>query len=127
MIQTVFLSYREWFKRREEKAVFIREQWLISYSKILQNLLQHSSHYRLVLLYWLGIFSWHTSDPAATAADQNTVSVRKHPFIAAGQPFPDGYFLQDTASHHKAQMIFYWFLEQNMYRVRTADISAKTV
>ncbi len=65
-----------------------------------------------------GIFSWHTLGPLVpiehrlnTTAYLNIVYDHVHPFMTTVYPSSDGYFQQDNAQCHKAQIISDWFLE----------------
>ncbi len=59
-----------------------------------------------------GIFSWHTLVPLVpiehrlnATAYLSIVADRVHPFMTTVYPFSDGYFKQDNAPCHKAQII----------------------
>ncbi len=65
-----------------------------------------------------GIFSWHTLGPLVptehrlnTTAYLSIVADHVHPFMTTVCPASDGYFQQDNAPCHKAQIISDWFLE----------------
>ncbi len=65
-----------------------------------------------------GIFSWHTLGPLVqiehclcTTAYPSIVADHVHPFMTTVHPSSDGYFLQDNAPCHKAQIISDWFHE----------------
>jgi len=67
-----------------------------------------------------GMFSWHPLGPLVpighclNATDYlSIVSDHVHPFMAPMHPSSDGYFQQDNAPCHKAQIISNWFLEHN--------------
>ncbi len=63
-----------------------------------------------------GIFSLHTLGPLVPIEHcLNTSIVADHvyPFRTTGYPSSDGYFQQDNAPCHKAQMISDWFLEHD--------------
>ncbi len=67
-----------------------------------------------------GIFSWHTLDPLVpiehrlnATAYLSIVADHVHPFMTTVYPSSDGYFLQDNAPCHKAQIISDWFLEHD--------------
>ncbi len=71
------------------------------------------------VMVW-GIFSWHTLDPLVpaehclnTAAYRSIVADHVHPFITTVYPSSDGYFQQDNAPCHKAQITSDWFLEHD--------------
>ncbi len=71
------------------------------------------------VMVW-GIFSWHTLGPLVpiehclnTKAYLNIVSDHVHPFMTTVYPSSDGYFQQDNAPCHKAQIISDWFLEHD--------------
>ncbi len=64
------------------------------------------------------IFSWHNLGPLLpiehrlnTTAYLSIVADHVHPFMTTVYPSSDGYFQQDNASCHKAQIISDWFLE----------------
>ncbi len=65
-----------------------------------------------------GIFSWHTLSPLESiehhlnaTANLSIVADHVHPFMTTVYPSSDGYFQQDNAPCHKAQIISDWFLE----------------
>ncbi len=67
-----------------------------------------------------GIFSWHTLgrlEPIEhrlnATAYLSIVSDHVHPFMTTVYPSSDGYFQQDNAPCHKAQIISDWFLEHD--------------
>ncbi len=67
-----------------------------------------------------GIFSWHTLGPLIpiehrlnTTAYPSIVADHVHPFMPTVHPSSDGYFLQDNAPCHKAQIISDCFLEHD--------------
>ncbi len=67
-----------------------------------------------------GIFSWHTLGPLVpiehrlnAIADLSIVAGYVHPFITTVYTSSDGYFQQDNAPRHKAQIISDWFLEHD--------------
>ncbi len=67
-----------------------------------------------------GIFSWHTLGPLVPiehrlndTAYLNIVYDHVHPFMTTVYPTSDGYFQQDNAPCHKAQIISDWFLEHD--------------
>ncbi len=67
-----------------------------------------------------GIFSWHTLGPLVTiehrlnaTAYLSIVADHVHPFMTTVYPSSDGYFQQDNAPCHKAQIISDWFLEHD--------------
>ncbi len=67
-----------------------------------------------------GIFSWHTSGPLVpiehclnATAYMGIVADLVHPFMTTVYPSSDGYFQQDNAPCHKAQIISDWFLEHD--------------
>ncbi len=67
-----------------------------------------------------GIFSWHTLGPLVpiehrlnATAYLNIVTDHVHPFMTTVYPSSDGYFQQDNAPCHKAQIISDWFLEHD--------------
>ncbi len=70
------------------------------------------------VMVW-GIFSWHTLGSLlpierclnATAC-MSIVTDHVYPFMTTVYPSSDGYFQQDNAPCHKAQIISEWFLEQ---------------
>jgi len=66
------------------------------------------------------MFSWHTLGPLVpigqslnATAYLSIVSDHVHPFMATMCPFSDGYFQQDNAPCHKAQIISNWLLEHD--------------
>ncbi len=67
-----------------------------------------------------GIFSWHTLGPLVPiehrlndTAYLNIVYDHVHPFMTTVYPTSDGYFQQENAPCHKAQIISDWFLEHD--------------
>ncbi len=67
-----------------------------------------------------GIFSWQTLGPLVpiehrlnTTAYLRFVADHVHPFMTTVYPSSDGYFQQDNAPCHKAQIISDWFLEHD--------------
>ncbi len=69
------------------------------------------------VIVW-GIFSWHTLGPLVpiehhlnTTAYLSIVADHLYPFMTTVYPSSDGYFQQDNAPCHKAQIISVWFLE----------------
>ncbi len=70
------------------------------------------------VMLW-GIFVWHTLGPLVpiehrlntTTAYLSIVADHVHPFMTTVYPSSDGYFQQDNAPCHKAQIISDWFLE----------------
>ncbi len=67
-----------------------------------------------------GIFSWHTLGPLVpnkhslkATAYLSIVADHVLPFMTTVYPSSDGYFQQDNASCHKAQIISDWFLEHD--------------
>ncbi len=71
------------------------------------------------VMVW-GIFSWHTLGPLVpierhlnAAAYLSIVADYVHPFMTTVYPSSDGYFQQDNAPCHKAQIISDWFLEHD--------------
>ncbi len=66
------------------------------------------------VMVW-GIFSWHTLVPIDhclnTTAYQSIVADHVHLFMTTVYPSSEGYFQQDNAPCHKAQIISDWFLE----------------
>ncbi len=71
-----------------------------------------------VMVWW--IFSWHTLGPLVpivhrinTTAYLSIVADHVHPFMTTVYPSSDGYFQQDNAPCHKAQIISDWFLEHD--------------
>ncbi len=67
-----------------------------------------------------GIFSWHTLGPLVpikhclnTTAHLSIVADHDHPFMTTVYPSSDGYFQQDNAPCHAAQIISDWFLEHD--------------
>ncbi len=67
-----------------------------------------------------GIFSWHTLGPLIpiehrlnTTDYLSIVADHVHPFMTTVYPSSDGYFQQDNAACHKAQIISEWFLEHD--------------
>ncbi len=66
------------------------------------------------------IFSWHTLGPLVPIEHRlnatsylSIVADHVHPFMTTVNPSSDGYFQQDNAPCHKAQIISDWFLEHN--------------
>ncbi len=71
------------------------------------------------VMIW-GIFSWHTFSPLVpieyhlnASAYLSIVADHVHPFMTTVYPSSDGYFQQDNAPCHKAQIISDWFLEHD--------------
>ncbi len=71
------------------------------------------------VMVW-GIFSWHTLGPLVPiehrlkATDYlSIVADHVHPFMTTVYSSSGGYFQQDNASCHKAQIISDWFLEHD--------------
>ncbi len=69
------------------------------------------------VMVW-GIFSWHTLGPLVpikhclnTTAYLSIVADHVHAFMITVHSSSDGYFQQDNAPCHKAQIISDWFLE----------------
>ncbi len=69
------------------------------------------------VMVW-GIFSWHTLGPLVPIEHRlnatsylSIVADHVHPFMTSVYPSSDGYFHQDNAPCHKAQIISDWFLE----------------
>uniref|UniRef100_A0AAY5KIQ5 Tc1-like transposase DDE domain-containing protein n=1 Tax=Esox lucius TaxID=8010 RepID=A0AAY5KIQ5_ESOLU len=67
-----------------------------------------------------GMFYWHTLGPLVpighrlnATAYLSIVSDHSHPFMTTMYPSFDGYFQQDNAPCHKAQIISNWFLEHD--------------
>ncbi len=66
-----------------------------------------------------GIFSWHTRHISTNWASfkryslPSIVADHVHPFMTTVYPSSDGYFQQDNAPCHKAQIISDWFLEHD--------------
>ncbi len=71
------------------------------------------------VMVW-GIFSWHTlgllvpiEHRLNTTACLSIVADHVHPFMTTVYSSSDGYFQQDNASCHKAQIIGDWFLDHD--------------
>ncbi len=71
------------------------------------------------VMVW-GIFSWHNLGPLVpiehrlnATAYLSIVADHVHPFMTTVYPSSDGYFQQDNAPRHKAQIISDWFLEHD--------------
>ncbi len=71
------------------------------------------------VMVW-GIFSWHTLGPLVpiehhlnATAYLSIVADNVHPFMTTVYQSSDGYFQQENAPCHKAQIISDWFLEHN--------------
>ncbi len=71
------------------------------------------------VMMW-GIFSWHTFSPLVpiehrlnVTAYLSIVADHVHPFMTTVYTSSDGYFQQDNAPCHKAQIISDWFLEHD--------------
>ncbi len=67
-----------------------------------------------------GICSWHTLGPLVpiehrlnTTDSLSIVADHVHPFMTTVYPSSDGYFQQDNAPCHKAQIISDWFVEHD--------------
>ncbi len=72
------------------------------------------------VMVW-GIFSWHTLGPLVPIEHRLNattyliiVADHVHPFMTTVYPSSDGYFLQDNAPYHKAQIFSDWFLNMTM-------------
>ncbi len=68
----------------------------------------------------VSIYSWHTLVPLVpiehclnATAYLSIVADHVHPFMTTVYPSSDGYFQQDNAPCHKAQIISDWFLEHD--------------
>ncbi len=64
------------------------------------------------------IFSWQTLGPLVPIKNRlnaylSIVADHVHPFMTTVYPSSDGYFQQDNAPCHKAQIISDWFLEHD--------------
>ncbi len=71
------------------------------------------------VMVW-GIFYWHTLGPLVSIehclnaiAYLSSVANHVHPFMTTVYPSSDGYFQQDNAPVHKAQIISDWFFEHD--------------
>ncbi len=71
------------------------------------------------VMVW-GIFSWHTLGPLVPSkhrlnatASLSIVADHVHPFMTTVYPSSYGYFQQNNAPFHKAQIILEWFLEHD--------------
>ncbi len=71
------------------------------------------------VMVW-GVFSWHTLGLLVpiwhclnATAFLSIVADYVHPFMTSVYPSSDGYFQQDNAPCHKAQIISDWFLEHD--------------
>uniref|UniRef100_A0A9J8B744 Transposable element Tc1 transposase n=1 Tax=Cyprinus carpio carpio TaxID=630221 RepID=A0A9J8B744_CYPCA len=71
------------------------------------------------VMVW-GMFSWHTLGPLVPIEHRlnatvylSIVSDHVHPIMTTVYPSSDGYFQQDNAPCHKAQIISDWFLEHD--------------
>ncbi len=71
------------------------------------------------VMVW-GIFSWHTLGPLVPIEHRLNATVylsivadHVHPFMTTVYSSSDGYFQQDNAPCHKAQIISDWFLEHD--------------
>ncbi len=71
------------------------------------------------VMVW-GIFSWHTLGPLVpiehclnATAYLSIVAEHVHPFMTTVYQFSDGYFQQENAPCHKAQIISDWILEHD--------------
>ncbi len=71
------------------------------------------------VMVW-GIFCWHTLGPFVpiehrlnATAYLSIVADYVHPFMTTVYPSSDGYFQQDNAPCHKAQIISDWFLKHD--------------
>ncbi len=71
------------------------------------------------VMVW-GIFYWHILGPLVsiehllnTTAYLSIVADHVHPFMTTVYPCSEGYFQQDNAPRHKAQIISDWFLEHD--------------
>ncbi len=78
-----------------------------------------SQRFMLLVMVW-GIFSWQTLRPLVpimhrlnATAYLSIVSEHVHPLMTTVYPSRDGYFKQDNAPCHKAQIISDWFLEHD--------------
>ncbi len=68
------------------------------------------------VMVW-GIFTWHTLVPIEhclnATAYLSIVADHVHPFMTTVYTSSDGYFQQDNAPCHKAQILSDWFLEHD--------------
>ncbi len=71
------------------------------------------------VIVW-GVFSWYTLGPLVpiehclnATSYLSIVADHVHPFMTTVNPSSDGYFQQDNAPCHKAQIISDWFLEHD--------------
>ncbi len=78
-----------------------------------------SQRFMLLVMVW-GIFSWQTLRPLVpimhrlnATAYLSIVSEHVHPLMTTVYPSCDGYFKQDNAPCHKAQIISNWLLEHD--------------
>ncbi len=67
-----------------------------------------------------GIYSWHTLSPLVpiehhlnATAYLSILADHVHPFMTTVNSSSEGYFQQDNAPYHKAQIISDWFLEHD--------------
>ncbi len=66
-----------------------------------------------------GIFSWHTLGPLVPVENRLNATAycifadHVHPFITTVYASSDGYFQQDNAPCHKAQIISDWFIDHD--------------
>ncbi len=80
-----------------------------------------------------GIFSWHTLGPLVpiehrlnTTAYPSIVADHVHPFMTTVYPSSEGYFQQDNAPFHKAQIISDWFLKQWIQFTQMASTATRS-
>ncbi len=69
------------------------------------------------VMVW-SLFSWHTLGPLVPIehrlnASLSIVAGHVHPFMTTVYTSSDGYFQQDNAPRHKAQILSDWFLEHD--------------
>ncbi len=106
----------------------------ISYFICLQRMVRNRENIQWAAVVWMkivstvqaagggvmvwGIYSWHTLGPLVPIehclndkAYLSNVVDHVHPFMTTVYPSSDGYFQQDNAPCHKAQIISDWFLE----------------
>ncbi len=77
------------------------------------------------VMVW-GIISWHILGPLVpiehhlnTTAYLSIVADHVHPFMTTVYPSSDGYFQQDNAPWHKAQIISDWFQDSRIFQGST--------
>ncbi len=105
-------THKNWTIRRLENIAWSDESQFLLDPSCLVSTVQAGCGGEMV---W-GIYSWHTLDPLVpiehhlnATAYLSIVSDHVHPFMTTVYPSSDGYFQQNNAPCHKAQIISNWF------------------